>query len=294
VLPNGINEYFLPSPAATAYEPVVYGSARVQYTDTKRGIDVTAAVHAMTPITDGAVAVEWEGASATDVSPDALTKSPASPAARFGVLPAAARNPRSYSEWADDFQQWIVRAKPLRLFSAPAYKLSSKPGETEAEFVARVQQTTREKRDAAVDKLRAKYAPRVERATGKIRRTQDSVVKEEQQASQQKLQTAVSFGATLLGAVLGRKAVSMSTLGRATTAARGVSRSMKEAGDIAQAQERQREAEAELKEIEAELEREVQELQDGAPDASIETTEVKPKKAGVDVRLVALVWRPSE
>jgi hypothetical protein len=271
---------------------VLYGSARVQYTDTKRGIDVTAAVHAVTPITDGAVAIDWDDASATDVAPDALTKSPASPAARFEVLPAAARNPRSYPEWAGDFQQWIVRAKPLRLFSAPAYKLSSKPGETEAEFAARVQQATREKRDAAVEKLRAKYAPRVDRATDKTRRTHDSVAKEEQQASQQKLQTAVSFGATLLGAVLGRKAVSMSTLGRATTAARGVSRSMKESGDIAQAQERQREAEAELKEIEAELEREVQELQGGAPDASIETTEVKPKKAGVDVRLVALVWKP--
>jgi cell division protein FtsB len=86
----------------------------------------------------------------------------------------------------------------------------------------------------------------------------------------------------------------MSTLGRATTAARGVSRSMKESGDIAHAQERQREAEAELKEAQAELEREVQELQDGAPDATIETTEVKPKKTGVDVRLVALAWKPSE
>jgi hypothetical protein len=293
VLPTGINEFFLPSPA-TSYEPVLYGSARVQYTDTKRDIDITAAVHAVTPITDGAVAVDWEGASATDVPPDALTKSPASPAARFGVLPAAARNPRSYAEWAGDFQQWIVRAKPLRLFSAPAYKLSSKPGETEAEFAARVQQATREKRDAAVEKLRAKYAPRVERATDKIRRTQDSVAKEEQQASQQKLQTAVSFGATLLGAVLGRKAVSMSTLGRATTAARGVSRSMKESGDIAQAQERQREAETELKEIQTELEHEVQELQGAAPEAAIETTEVKAKKTGVDVRLVALVWKPAD
>ena len=293
VLPTGISEFFLPSPA-TSYEPVLYGSARVQYTDTKRGIDVTTAVHAVTAITDGAVAVDWEGASATDVSPDALTKAPANAAARFGVLPAAARNPKSYAEWSGDFQQWIVRAKPLRLFSAPAYKLSSKPGETEAEFAARLQQATREKRDAAVEKLRAKYAPRIERATDKIRRTQDSVAKEEQQASQQKLQTAVSFGATLLGAVLGRKAVSMSTLGRATTAARGVSRSMKETGDIAQAQERQRGAEAELKEIQEELEREVQELQDAAPDAAIETTEVKPKKGGVDVRLVALVWKPSE
>jgi len=67
---------------------------------------------------------------------------------------------------------------------------------------------------------------------------------------------------------------------------------MKESGDIAQAQERQREAETELKEIQTELEQEVQELQGAAPDAAIETTEVKARKTGVDVRLVALVWKP--
>ncbi len=292
VLPTGINEYFVPT-TAPSYEPVLYGSARVQYTDTKRGIDVTTALQAVTPITDNAVAVDWDRASSTDVAPDALSKTPATPAARFGILPAAARNPKNYAEWADDFEQWVVRTKPLRLFAAPTHKLSSTPGETEAEFAVRVQHAIREKRDAAVETLRAKYAPRVTRATEKMRRLQDSVAREEQQASQQKLQTAVSFGATLLGAVLGRKAVSMSTLGRATTAARGVSRSMKEAGDIAQAQERQHEAEAELKAIEAELEREVQELQSAAPEAAIESTEIKAKKAGVDVRLVALVWKPS-
>ena len=127
-----------------------------------------------------------------------------------------------------------------------------------------------------------------------IRRAQDTLAREQQQASQQKLQTVVSFGATLLGAVMGRKAVSMSTLGRATTAARGVSRSSREAADVAQAEQRQREADEELKAIEAELEREVQVLQDAAPDATIETMEIKPKKTGEDVRLVALVWRPSK
>jgi hypothetical protein len=150
----------------------------------------------------------------------------------------------------------------------------------------------RERRDAAVEKLRGKYTPRVTRATEKIRRAQETLAREEQQVSQQKMQTAVSFGATLLGALMGRKTVSMSTLGRATTAARGVSRSMKETQDVAQAQERQREAEAELKEIQAELEREVQALQSAAPDAAIETTEIRPKRAGVDVRLVALAWKP--
>jgi len=231
-------------------------------------------------------------ASPTDLAPDALTKTPAGTPARFGALPAAARNSKSYAAWTDDFEQWIVRSQPLRLFSAPACKLSSKPGETEAEFTIRVQQAVRERRDAAVEKLRAKYTPKVTRAAEKIRRSQESVAREQQQASQQKLQTAVSFGATLLGAVMGRKAVSMSTLGRATTAARGVSRSSKEAADVAQAEQRQREAEEELKAIEAELEREVRELQDAAPDAAIETTEIKAKKTGVDVRLVTLVWKP--
>jgi hypothetical protein len=293
VLPAGISEYYLPAASAPeVYEPVLYGSALVHYTDARRGIDLSSVVHAVTPITDSAVAVDWDAASPTDVAPDDLLKAPTGASVRFGVLPAAARNPRSYAAWTGDFEQWIARARPLRLFSAPAFKLSSKPGETEAEFTARVQQAGRERRDAAVEKLRAKYAPKVARAAGKVRRTEDSVAREQQQASQQQMQTAVSFGATLLGAVLGRKAVSMSTLGRATTAARGVSRSSKEAADVAQAQERQREAEEELQAIEAELEREVQAIQDAAPGAAIETTDIKAKKTRVDVRLVTLAWKP--
>ena len=293
VLPAGITEYFLPSPVApAAYEPVLYGSALVHYTDVKRGIDIAAPVQAITPVTDGALPVNWDAATLIDVPPASLGRVTANAAARFASLPASARSTKSYTEWAGDFEQWIVRANPLRLYSAPAYKLSSRPGESEADFSARVQQAAREKRDAAVEKLRAKYASRVARATDKIRRAQDSVAREQQQVSQQKTQTAVSLGATLLGALMGRKAVSMSTLGRATTTARGVGRSMKEATDVAQAQERQRSAEEELQAIEAELQREVQALHDTAPHVAIETTEVKPKRAGVDVRLVALAWKP--
>jgi hypothetical protein len=49
-----------------------------------------------------------------------------------------------------------------------------------------------------------------------------------------------------------------------------------------------------LKDIEAELEREVQALQTAGGNVGIETTEIKPKRAGVDVRLVALAWKPVE
>jgi hypothetical protein len=293
VLPAGITEYFLPSSGTlTAYAPVLYASALVQYADAARGIDMTSPVHVVAHMKDGVIAVSWEDATPTTVTPDELSKSAANNSVPYRPLPAAALNPKNYAGWSEDFARWVARSVSLELFVAPAHKLSSRPRETQSEFKARVQQAVREKRDAAVEKLRAKYATRAAKAADRIRRAEESLAREQQQVSQQKMQTAVSFGATLLGAVLGRKAVSMSTLGRATTAARGVGRSMKEAEDVAQAQQRQRDAEAELKAIEAELAREVEELQLAGAEVTIETDAIKPKRGGVEVRLVALAWKP--
>jgi hypothetical protein len=186
-----------------------------------------------------------------------------------------------------------ARARPLRLFSAPAFKLHSRPGEAEAEFVVRVQQAGREMRDAAVEKLRGRYATKAARAADKVARTSEAVAREEQQVQHQKLQTVVSFGATLLGALMGRKAVSATTLGRATTAARGVGRSVKEAEDVARAKERQREAEAALQEMEAELKQDIEAIESpAAADITIETVELPAKAGAVDVRLLALAWVP--
>ena len=295
VLPAGISEYFLPSdgPPPVAYVPVLYGSARVQYVDTRRGVDVTSDVHAVTPLQQGPVAVDWDKASDTGVDPDALQQTPANPSAAFTAVPAAALSPKQYAAWSADFARWVARERPLTLFSAPALKLHARPGETEADFKARVHQAAHEARDAAVAKLRARYAPKVARATEKIRRAGEIVAREEQQAGNQKLQTAVSFGATLVGALMGRKAVSLSTLGRATTAARGVGRAIKEKEDIARARERQGEAEAELRALEADLEREVEAMAPvGASSVDINRLDIKPKRGSVDIRLVTLAWQP--
>ena len=45
----------------------------------------------------------------------------------------------------------------------------------------------------------------------------------------------ISIGSTILGALLGRKLTSASSVGRATTAARGASRAGRERGDIQRA-----------------------------------------------------------
>jgi hypothetical protein len=84
----------------------------------------------------------------------------------------------------------------------------------------------------------------------------------------------------MLGALMGRRAVSLSTLGRATTAARGVGRSAKETEDVAKAQARLQEAQSEARRARAELQQEVAALEGAAPGGvALETIEIKPSEA---------------
>ena len=107
------------------------------------------------------------------------------------------------------------------------------------------------------------------------------------------MQTAVSVGATLLGALLGRKAVSASTLGRATTAARGVGRSMKEASDVKRAAESVDSVKAAIDAVDGEIAEAVAGVTAKIDqDAPLERIPLAPKRG--QVQFVALAWKPEE
>jgi hypothetical protein len=127
----------------------------------------------------------------------------------------------------------------------------------------------------------------------RLRRAKQAVEKETEQASGAKLQTAISFGATLVGALLGRKAISASNIGRATTAARSVGRTMKESEDISRAQETVAAIEAQMKELDDELAAETAALHASTDvvNEKLETVTLKPKRGNVRVKVVALVWQ---
>jgi hypothetical protein len=295
VLPVGVQDYYLrgESGTPTEYAPVLYGAARVHYTDQKRGIDVTRSVYAVVDVASGPVPVDWQKAVPVTEAPDTLSHDATNAAATYRPLPAAGLDEKRYVKWTRDFGVWLARAQALRVFVAPSLKLASMPDETERDFQVRVQHAMRESRDDEVEALRASYAPKLARVAEKARKAQEIVGREEQQVDQQKLQTAFSIGATMLGALMGRKAASISTLGRATTAARGVGRSLKESQDVAKAKEKQAEAQQELAALEAKLEEDIAAIgSETAAAVSIETVEIKPKRGAVEIQLVALAWRP--
>ena len=297
VLPPEISQYFIPVRAKTpdsaslVYHPAVLGAAQIRFHDKK--IDVTRELTILAPVSDGVVAVDWEHSTAIELAIEDLERSPEE-GARFSELPAPASKAKSYDKWQKDMAGWLYRSQKLELLKSLSLDQTSTPDESERDFRIRLQQAARERRDEAAERLRQKYAPKIAALEEKKRRAAQAVEREAEQASGQKMQTAISFGATLLSSFMGRKAVSLSSLGRATSAARGVGRSIKESQDVGRAEETVAAVDAQITELDAQFKEETSALEaSGDPQTeTLETTVVKPTKANITIKLLSLAWGP--
>jgi hypothetical protein len=280
-----------PAGATLVYQPIVLGAATVRFADAKAGVDRSEEVVVATPVTEAAVPVSWEGAAPIDVAVADLEANPAA-TGDWAPLPSAAAKPKSYEGWNRDLAAWLYGQQRLDLLRDPASSVLSRPGESERDFRVRIREGARAERDERVEALRKKYAPKRAALEERLRRAQQAEGREREQVSQQGVQAAISIGATILGAVLGRKTISVTNIGRATTAARGAGRVLKEREDVARAQETVAAVQQALTALEAELQGELGTLEArGEPDR-LEPVAVRPKKTDVRVRLCALAWTP--
>jgi hypothetical protein len=107
------------------------------------------------------------------------------------------------------------------------------------------------------------------------------------------LQTAISVGSSVLGALLGRKTLSIANVGRATTAARGVGRSMKEQEDVKRAAANVDKLKAQLADLNSQLEADIAAQEAGAPPTrALAPLTIKPTPARIAVDRILLVWVP--
>jgi hypothetical protein len=295
-LPAGVPQYFVPlrgSSAGVVYRPMLVGGAKVRFSDPKSRVDTSRDVVAVTPIRDQVVAVSWDDAQEANFSLNDLEKSPAQ-GVQFGELPAAALKVKNFTEWNKDFVSWLYGAQSLQLYHSPSLDQLSNPGENERDFRVRLQQTAREQRDEQVEALRKKYAAKMSALQEKVRKAEQAVQREADQANQAKMQTAVTVGATLLGAFTGRKIASASTISKASSALRGVSRSMQQQGDVTRAKDTVETYKSQLEELNAQFKDDSDALEGKIDPATetLETVTIKPKKTDINIELVALTWAP--
>lgn len=295
IVDPAIVQRFLSPGAGGVYEPALLGRARVHFVDTKRGVDAWDDVVRIAPLAaDGAEREVWRDAQPAD--PATIHVSQEAPAdARFLPVPPAAARPASYARWQKDLAEALYRGHRLTLWHAPALAAWSEVGETEGEFRIRATQLARERRDSELDRMRQRYAPKLERLEAQRRRAEARIDRERSQLEQQKYQTMVSVGSTVLGALFGRKITAARNVGRATTSMRGLGRMGSEKQDIERAEEDHGVVEDRIADMEAALETELAEVREKYEPAAIaiEPLEIAPRKTDITVEQPVLLWTPA-
>jgi hypothetical protein len=145
-----------------------------------------------------------------------------------------------------------------------------------------------------VAELRKKWQARLLQLQDQVRRAEERRAREQSQLSQQKMQTAVNIGSSILGALLGRKAISATNIGRIGTAARSATRIGRESEDVTRAEEGLEVLRQRLADAQRDAQAEVARLESTMDPATMTLTsvDVPARKSDIAVGEVALVWVP--
>jgi hypothetical protein len=292
VIPAGITEFYLDDTNSDGtYRPRVLGVARLHFVDKAAGVDVWETRSLIAPLNDDEENADWRQADVAGDLQDQLSQEPM-PNAQFASAPAAFLRAQNYRAWQKTLVAHLYESASFTVFHCPSVGQAVAPGANEGEFRAGLALALREKRDAEIEKLRKKYAPRLTTLQDQIRRAEERIERERADLSQHKVQAAISVGTSLLGALLGRKAISVSNAQRVGSAARNAGRLGKESGDVSRAEENREVVEQRLVDLQNELEAEISRLR-GEFDpqtVAVERRVVKARKTDITVETIALLW----
>ena len=295
-LPSQARELFLPAlqgNGAVQYRFNLMGSAKLHYLEPRYGVDCWQTLQLLAPLKpDGSDGLWSEAREATALRAQAGN----APAAGAGFVapPASALRADSYATWSKSLGAHLYETARAELLYCEALKLASTPGESEGDFRVRLGQRLRELRDAELDKLQGSYAPKLAALQDRLQRAQARASREHSQATQQTLQTVVAVGSTILGALFGRRAASVTTVGRAATAIRSATRIGQERQDAVNADESASSVEQALKQLQGDVDAAVETLKAQRDPASVtlQKVQVPARKSDIAIGELAVGWLP--
>lgn len=287
VLGEGVEEYFVPFAGevdGVTYHPALLREAHVHFTSRKAGLEGSRLVRFVNPM--GGKGIDWSTDCACTVPIKSLLAEPRS-GADFAELPGYAMNKANYKPVEEEFEDWIYRKERVKLLFSPLYDMYSQLGESEGDFRARLSVKGREARDEAIEKMRDRYASKLQSKGDQLDRAELALDKEEAEASSSTWQAGASILGGLLGGLFGGRKSRSSGVSSAT-------RAMKQRRDVGIAKDKIEMLENDLAELEAELANEIRELEEkfDAFTTELEPEPVKPYKKDIDVRSVSLLWLP--
>jgi len=292
VVGQGVVEKFArarPPADGLVYRPALLRLATVHFSSD--GGDLAHPVRFVNPIT--AEGISWDDNLPPPIKPEELAGQP-EPGIAFAPLPGFAMNAANYKQVEKDFAEWLYRNERAEVFTCPALKAESSPGETEADFRVRLAHEAREMRDAAVEKLRAAAAKKLATFQGKLATAEGQLARQKAESQSAMMQAGASILGGILGAVLGRKS-GLGGLARSGSSAIGkASGAYKQQQDVSAANAKLETVQADIAQLNTELEAEIDRLSQSfeSDRLALETETLKPTRTNIDVQTVALLWLP--
>jgi hypothetical protein len=304
-LPDGVAEFFYPSAAGTdtknlSYKPALIRSAVVNFDDAKRKVSGKSNITLVNEIDVENQKVNWQKFFdlPKDMELAKLGANAESDDCDYGDLPSAAMKAKTYDSIAKDYIDWVYANHSMEISFCPLLETYSNPGETAGDFRARMGQTAREQRDAAVTELKTKLGKKVKDLEDDLTKAMSKVEAQKAQANSAKLNTAIQIGSTLLGALFGRKT---SGIAGAASLIKGstvtsASRAWKEGQDVGAAQAEFDKLKMDYDALNKQLEDDVKALQDKYDPAALalETTKLSPLKKNITNTAIGILWMPYE
>lgn len=275
------------------YRPALLGRGRLHFVKSTYGVDAWEERSFLSEIAGGELPDEvWDTAEPL-VERMNLDSEP-EPGAEFAEVCGDLQKARNFETWEKEFKEFLYRKQNLPVWKCVELKEYSQAGETLGDFRVRLEQLASEERDEATSKLRKKFESRFASLQTRIRRAEDKVELEEEQYKQSRLNSVLSVGTTIMGALLGRKTFGVTNARRAGASMRSFGRSSKEKADIERAEENLEELQVKFEELQQEFDDQLNELSDKLSIENLEfdALEVSPRKSDISVEELCACWLP--
>ena len=265
------------------YNPGALGKALIHYqdkiTDLREDLEKTL-------ILRSSELMNWEKSEEIKIS-NLLTKPEAN--AKFGEISGNINDSKDFNELKKNFADFIFYNSNFKLYHSPLIKIYSKPRESKSDFILRITQMARERRDEEVDKIEEKYSKDLQKLKEKLERSQEVLLKKQATVNSLKQEAMVSAGESVIKIFMGRRSTTS-----ASKAMNKYQKSKTVAIDIQEAQKDIETLNKEMELLENKLKIEVESIKERREKEISEIKEVliQPKKSDIEVKIVSLAWIP--
>jgi hypothetical protein len=201
--------------AQLAYKPVLLAQATVRYQEAKRRIYTTRMYAYQVPNVERAGLVHWEEYQATPVDPRRVSGVPFGDAL-FGDLSPGLTDPKRLTALSRELTDVLYATATLKIPFNQTLDVYGNPDQDFSNFRAAAQQVAREKRDAEIDQITAKYQTALDKLDEKMRAKTRRLDAEKQELAERKREELFTTGEAILSLLNRRTAYTLSRMSRAS------------------------------------------------------------------------------